>query len=395
MGEPSGHHKLQCPRHADRAQAVAAPQTHLNDHRRLPVVNLWCPFLRRPQGGCEPLSLAGTAVLGSISRAIYRSKARRSRAIPSTSVARDLRSGLPHRHGLGTYSWWWWSRSSTLSFPVGNRPPQPRTCIEQRADDRSIVSRTITVDHAPRGLTERRPRTFLASNGAPRLRSSLTVSSCRPITAQCRPVWLFLTRAQVNTAVQQELDDLISAAPRPAKARLHLRLGGVCQAATVVEKGLDHIERPTPAAPSRSIGARAAKIPPLRDARYGARPSGRFCRCRRLPRRARSRRNPAAFALMESARLFELYAHWWQLRPMSCPVQRDRRASSVRRRRRRHQEEVSRRQRRSLVSSDESPRRHTPRRTAAASLDARAATGLISAPPGRPKGRSTSPRLRR
>ena len=52
------------------------------------------------RAGCEPLSLAGTAVLGSYSR--KRSAARTrgdQRVIPSTSVRRDLRSGLSHRHG--------------------------------------------------------------------------------------------------------------------------------------------------------------------------------------------------------------------------------------------------------------------------------------------------------
>src|SRR5687768_3880690 len=120
-----------------------------------------------------------------------------------------------------------------------------RTCIEQRADDRNIVSRTIAVDHAPRRLTERRPAVHVLGFQwrAPlekQLDGVQLSANHRPVQAS---LVVLLTSAQVNTAVQQELDDLISAVlTRPPKARLHLRFGGFGQGAVVVEKRLDHIE---------------------------------------------------------------------------------------------------------------------------------------------------------
>ena len=88
-----------------------------------------------------------------------------------------------------------------------------RTCIEQHADDRNIVSRTITVDHAPRRLTERRPAVHVSGfqwRAAPekQLYGIQLSANHGPMQAS---LIVLLTRAQVNTAVQQELDDLISA----------------------------------------------------------------------------------------------------------------------------------------------------------------------------------------
>src|SRR5205823_3438907 len=129
-----------------------------------------------------------------------------------------------------------------------------------------IVSRTITVDHAPRRLTERRPAVHVRGFQwrAPlekQLDGVQLSANHRPVQAS---LVVRLTRAQVNTAIQQELDDLISTVlTRPAKTRLHLRFGGVSQANAVVEKGLDHIES------SDTCGALEVQSSALRRQEFG------------------------------------------------------------------------------------------------------------------------------